>query len=82
MAGEQVKRFSALLVIRETQIKPTVRYCFIIFIYLAVSGLHCSMQASLWLRCMGPVVATHRPSCPEARGILVPRPGIKPVSPG
>ena len=28
MAGKHVKRYSALLVIRETQIKPTVRYCF------------------------------------------------------
>ena len=28
MAGKHVKRYSALLDIRETQIKPTVRYCF------------------------------------------------------
>ena len=30
---------------------------------------------------MGSVVATHRFSCPTACGILVPRPGIKPMSP-
>ena len=29
----------------------------------------------------GSVVVEHRLSCPEACGILVPRPGIEPVSP-
>ena len=65
-----------------------------IFIYLAASGLscgtqdlHCSMQdcslrcvdSSLWHT--GSVVAARRHSCPVAFGILVPRPGIKPVPP-
>ena len=31
--------------------------------------------------CAGSVVAAYGLSCPEACGILVPRPGIEPVSP-
>ena len=30
---------------------------------------------------MGSLVVTHRLSCPLAYGILIPRPGIEPVSP-
>ena len=50
------------------------------FIYLAGLGLGCSTQdLSLW--CMDFPVVVCRLSCFTARGILVPQPGIKPVSP-
>ena len=61
--------------------------CFLIFIYLAALGLHCGAQALLWgawllsLWHLGSVVVTHWPGCPEACGILVPQPGIEPMSP-
>ena len=57
-----------------------------LFIYLAVSGLRCSMQdlrCGVWdlsLRHAGSLVAARSLSCPTACGILVPRPGIEPVS--
>ena len=35
---------------------------------------------ALYLRCLGSVVAAHGLSCPVARGILVPQPGIEPAS--
>ena len=42
-------------------------------------GLHsCNVQT---LECAGSVVAACRLSCPTARGILVPQPGIEPASP-
>ena len=40
-----------------------------------------SLVAEHRLYSVGSVVAVHRLSCPEARGILVPRPGIEPMSP-
>ena len=43
------------------------------YLFLAVLGLHCSVRAQQSWR-MGL-------SCPVARGTLVPRPGIEPVSP-
>ena len=61
-------------------------YLFILF--LAASGLSCgawplccSVPASLWLWHVGLVVVAHRLSCPVACGILIPRPGIEPMSP-
>ena len=48
--------------------------------FLSVSGLSCSTRALL-LRGASSVVVVHRHSCPLACGILVPRPGIEPVSP-
>ena len=63
-----------------------VRHCrhiiflFFFFFFLAAVGLHyvtwalhCSVQGSLFVALVL--------SCPEACGILVPRPGIEPVSP-
>ena len=38
-------------------------------------------RRALLLRCTSSVVAAHGLSCPVACGILVPRPGIEPVSP-
>ena len=67
-----------------------------IYVFLAVSGLSCSMRdLLLWcagssLRCegfslvvaqAGSVVEAHGLHCPATCGILVPRPGIKPKSP-
>ena len=40
-----------------------------------------SLVAEHRLYSVGSVVAVHRLSCPEARGILAPRPGIEPMSP-
>ena len=44
-----------------------------------------SLQWLLWLWSIGPragsVAVAHRPSSSMARGILVPRPGMEPVSP-
>ena len=45
-----------------------------------MSGLSCGTRA-FWLWSAGSVVAAHGLSCPTACGILVPRPGIKPMSP-
>ena len=62
------------------------------FIYLAVLGLGCSMQ-DLLLRCTDYLVVPRVPGCmdaavvaralrcPKACGILVPQPGIEPLSP-
>ena len=36
---------------------------------------------ALLLRCAISVVVVHRPSCPAARGILAPQPGMEPASP-
>ena len=44
-----------------------------------VGSVVCGMWA-LSLRCAGSVVVAHRLSCPTACGILVPQPGIEPVS--
>ena len=46
---------------------------FIIIIFLTVLSIHCGERASL--------VVVRGLSCPTARGILVPRPGIEPASP-
>ena len=40
-----------------------------------------SLLAERRVNSMGSVVAVHRLSCPKACGILVPRPGIEPMSP-
>ena len=46
---------------------------------VAVWGLS---SCGVWApECVGSLVAAHRLSCPAARGILVPWPGIKPASP-
>ena len=45
----------------------------VVFFFLAASGLFCSMRASL--------VAADRLRCTMACGILVPQPGVEPVSP-
>ena len=42
---------------------------------------HCRARASLWVWPQGSAVAASGLSCCKARGILVPQPGIKPVSP-
>ena len=44
-------------------------------------ALHCSVRASLQLQRTGSVVVARGLSCPAACGILVPRPGMEPVSP-
>ena len=45
---------------------------------MACRIFHCGTQA---LELAGSVVAAHRLSCPTACGILIPQPGIKPMSP-
>ena len=69
-----------------------ISFCFFLFkylfIYLAALGLSCSMGdlrcgmwgLSLWYAGFS-LVAAHRLSCPVACGILVPWPGIEPMSP-
>ena len=52
---------------------PVILCLSLISFILAVLGLHCSMQAS--------PVASNRLSYPAVRRILVPQPGIKPMSP-
>ena len=47
-----------------------------LFLFLAVLGLHCSVEALHW-SAQPSLVAVHRLSCPTAFGILVPLPGIK-----
>ena len=66
---------------------------FLIFIYLAASGLGCgTREASVavlgllsgggaWALGLAGSVAGHGLSCPAAQGILVPRPGTEPSSP-
>ena len=49
--------------------------------FSAALGLSCSTLASLYSWCVGSVAIALRLSYPEVDGILVPRPGIKPVSP-
>ena len=70
-------------------------YLFYFIFYLAASGLSCGtwgilvaacriFRCSMWglsLRHVGALVVAHGLSCPAACGILVPRPGIEPVSP-
>ena len=58
---------------------------FFFFVYLVALGLNCNTQ-DLSLQCTdfwrgGSVVAVRGPSCSVTCGILVPWPGIKPVSP-
>ena len=48
-----------------------------ILIGCVASALHLE-DLSLWH--VGPVIVACRPSCPTARGVLVPSPGIEPVS--
>ena len=56
-------------------------YLFIfIYLFLAASGLSCGMW-DLLLQRTGSVVAVLGPSCPTVYGILVPQPGLEPVSP-
>ena len=50
------------------------------YFFLAASGLSCCMQAP-GLQHMGSEVAVHGLSHPPAFGVLVPQPGIEPVSP-
>ena len=58
-----------------------LKYLCIIYLFLTVSGLSCGMRA-LSLQCVSfSLVKAHRFGCPAARGILVPQPGIKPMSP-
>ena len=45
-----------------------------------VGSVVCGTRA-LWLRCSSSVVVAHRLSCPTAREILVPQPGIERASP-
>ena len=52
-----------------------------LFIYLASSGLSCSMQ-DLSLECSDSSVVMSRLSCSGACGIIVPQVGVKPVCPG
>ena len=60
---------------------------FLKLMYLAVLGLSCGTgdlhcdQQDLLLQCVGSVVAASRFSCSKACGILVPHPGIEPMSP-
>ena len=51
-----------------------------IFLYLSSSGLSCCSQ-DLSLRYMDSVAEAHGLSCPDARGILAPQPGIEPACP-
>ena len=54
---------------------------------MAASGLSCGtwdLRCGMWdlsLWCAGSVVVAHGLSCPAARGILVPQPGIEPATP-
>ena len=48
-------------------------------LFLATSGLSCSRQAR-WVGCVGSLVKTRSFSCRKACGILVPEPGIEPMS--
>ena len=50
------------------------------FFFFALLGLIAAL-GFLLLQSMGTVVPALRLSCPEARGILVPQPGIEPISP-
>ena len=50
-------------------------------IFIASRGLLCSSCGARALECTGSVAVARRLSCLTARGILVPRPGIEPVSP-
>ena len=61
------------------------RFCNILFMYVAASGLSCGMQDGcsaqpfqLW--CVDSVVLLHELNCSTACGILVPQPGIEPAS--
>ena len=56
-------------------------FFFLVFIYLASSGLSCSMQ-DLSLGCSDSSVVMSRLSCSGACGIIVPQVGVKPVCPG
>ena len=51
-----------------------------LFFFFALLGLVAAL-GFLLLQSMGTVVPALRLSCPEARGILVPQPGIEPISP-
>ena len=53
---------------------------FLIFTYLAISGIRCGVQA-LQLSCVGPLVVACGLSRSPSYGILLPRPGIEPKSP-
>ena len=46
-----------------------------------LQGARASGVAALWLWSTGSIVVTQELSYPAARGILVPGPGIEPVSP-
>ena len=65
-----MKRYQMPLIIREMQIKTSVRYNFILLRIVILF---------FWLSWVFTV--TCRLSCPTACGILVPQPGIKPESP-
>ena len=56
-------------------------FFFLTFIYFAALGLSCGTR-NLSLPCAGfSLVAARGLSCPAARGILVPQPGMEPTSP-
>ena len=58
-----------------------VFFFFLVFIYLASSGLSCSTRG-LSLGCSDSSVVVSRLSCSVACGILVPQVGVEPVCPG
>ena len=53
-------------------------FFFLIFIYLATSGLSC-ITWDIFLQCADSLVVVHKFSCPKAHGILVPQFGIEPT---
>ena len=69
--------------------KKSFPYFWLHWVLVSAFGIFCcSTQVSslfsvgaLTPEYMGPVVVTHRLSCPIARGLLVPQPGIEPTSP-
>ena len=63
-----------------------IQFCTRLYTNRKKKLLNCQDLFFIWLHwvsvvaCVGSVIAAHRLSCPVACGILVPKPGIKPMS--